>query len=94
MAYVIRAQADIMWQPDGSGPLSWSGNAQKLTVTVDFNPTAASTLNFSSGLISVPGGDAPTTGNISTACTALGAAIAALFNANITQIQGFASGGG
>jgi preprotein translocase subunit SecD len=44
--------------------------------------------------IPVPGGDAPSTANISAACTTGATALAALFNANIGQIQGFATGGG
>jgi len=93
MAYLIRAQATIMWQGDGIGPMGLSGNAQALTVTVDYNPAGAATATFAANPISVPGADAPTTGNISTACTNLGTALATLFNNNISQIQGFSTGG-
>lgn len=89
MSYQIRASVTIMWIGDGVGPME-VGSAQVFTATV--GPTASSSV----GSIAVPGGDSPTSGNISTACTSLATAVAAVFNttANLAQIQGFSTGGG
>ena len=89
MSYQIRAAVTIMWIGNGTGPME-VGSAQVFTATV--GPTASSTVPS----IQVPGGDAPTSGNISTGCTSLATAVAAVFNtaANLAQIQGFATGGG
>ena len=89
MAYQIRASVTIMWIGDGAGPME-VGSAQVFTATA--GPAAGSTVPS----IQVPGGNAPTSGNISTGCASLATAIAAVFNtaANLAQIQGFATGGG
>ncbi|HYM33417.1 MAG TPA: hypothetical protein VEU47_19110 [Candidatus Cybelea sp.] len=92
MAYQIRALVNIDWIGDGSGPMSVPG-AQTLQVQVG-NFFGAVTLGGNSAPVQVPGADAPTTGNISTACTTLATQVAALLNAKIGQIQGFASGSG
>lgn len=85
MAYKIRWEATVFWVPDGAGAMSVN-SAQSLTETTKFGGNG--------GAVLVPGGDAPSTANITTACTTVGTNIAAAFNANIGQIQGFASGGG
>jgi hypothetical protein len=54
----------------------------------------ASTLLVPGNAVAVPGADAPTSANITTACATFGTNMAALLNANLAQIQGFASGGG
>lgn len=84
MAYQLRYTVNIDWIPDGAGSMSVP-SAQTLQ--------AIGQAEFGNS-ISVPGADAPTTGNISTACTALGTQLAAQLNASIAQIQGFATGGG
>lgn len=83
MAYVLTGKFNISWVGDGVGPMSVP-SAQTLQATV--GPGQATE-------VVVPGGDSPTTGNVSTACTTLAAALAAILNANIGQIQGFATGG-
>ena len=89
MSYQLRASVTVMWIGDGVGQME-VGSAQVFTATV--GPTAQSSV----GSIVVPGGDTPTSGNMSTACTNLATAVAAVFNttANLAQIQGFATGGG
>lgn len=85
MSYGLKWSASVVWIGDGVGPMEVP-SAQVLTVS---QASAGG-----GGTIQVPGGDAPTTGNISTACTSMATAAAAALNANIGQIQGFASGGG
>jgi len=87
--YVIEATVNINWIGDGIGNFPQK-QAQTLQVAVSNGQTLA---GFVSPMILVPGGDAPSTGNISTACTTLGTTVATLLNANIAQIQGFATGG-
>ena len=82
--YVMTGKMNISWVGDGAGPMSVA-SAQTLQAEVSY-PLG--------NVVQVPGGDAPSTGNVSTACTSVATAIAALLNANIAQIQGFASGGG
>lgn len=84
MAYVVTGSISIDWIGPGSGQTS--PNAQVLTVNTLFGGNG--------GPVPVPGGSAPTTGNVSTAVTTLATNLAAALNANIGQIQGFASGGG
>ena len=81
MSYRLRYTANIDWIGDGSGAMEVSG---------------AQTLSFSATqpVPYVPGADAPTSGNISTACTAMATDIAAQMNAVLGRIQGFATGGG
>ncbi|HEY1858666.1 hypothetical protein [Acidocella sp.] len=85
MAYKLKFRASVVWVPDGAGAMSVN-DAQTLTVTTDFGG--------SGGAVLVPGGNAPSTANIVTACNTAATNMAAAFNANIGQIQGFASGGG
>lgn len=82
MAYQIYGSFTIAWVGDGCGQMSMP-SAQVLEVV------AAPNLG---NQVQVPGGDAPSTANVSTASTTLATTLAALLNAKIGQIQGFASG--
>ena len=80
MAYqLIIKSVEIAWVGDGAGAMSV--------------PSAQALFAANLAPIQVPGGDAPTTGNITTACTTAGTNLATFFNASIAQIQGFATGG-
>lgn len=81
--YVLTGSISISWVGDGVGPQSVPG-AQTLKASIPHSQA---------GVIPVPGGDAPSTANISTACATAATALAAQLNANIGQIQGFATGG-
>jgi hypothetical protein len=81
--YVLTGSFSISWVGDGVGSLSVP-SAQTLKVSIP---------RSQAGQVPVPGGDAPSTANISTACTTAATALAAQLNANIGQIQGFATGG-
>jgi len=90
MTYVIDWEARIKWVGDGCGPMGVP-SAQVLQVSTLLQPyTGSGTLIP----VPVPGGDAPSTANITTACTTVGTNMAAALNAQISQIQGFATGGG
>jgi hypothetical protein len=90
MAYVIEWQARIKWVGDGTGQMGVP-SAQMLQVsTLLNNDTGDGTSNG----VYVPGGDSPTSANITTACATVGTNMASLFNASLPQIQGFATGGG
>lgn len=90
MAYQLYASnggVTLAWVPDGAGPMSMP-SAQKITAA------GYPGSNFQSPLVvTVPGGDSPTTGNITTACNSLATALATYFNASIGQIQGWSTGG-
>ena len=85
MAYQVVGSISIAWVPDGAGPMSVQ-SAQTLTVNTLFGGNG--------GPVLVPGADAPSTANVSTACSTLATNLAAALNAQIGRIQGFASGGG
>ena len=108
MAYQIRYEIEVVWIPDGAGPMSVP-SAQKLRLgQIAFSgltPGVAGAPGGSqpTGFIQVPGGDTPTQGNFNTALN--GAAgtptapsmandLSAAIAANLAQIQGFATGGG
>ena len=90
MAYALRYTLNVDWIGDGVAP---GGNV-----------SAAQTKGFSqSGLIFVPGGDAPTQANFNTALSGSSSTPAAPSMSNdlstqiaaaLAQIQGFATGGG
>lgn len=81
--YIITGDVDIAWVGDGVSAQSVP-SAQRLKVTVGRGQASQ---------IVVPGGDSPTTGNISSACTTLGTTLATLLNAQIGTIQGWSTGG-
>lgn len=77
MAMRLRYSVNVDQVGDGTGPMT---------------PILAQTLNLQ-GVVQVPGGDTPTQANFNTAIgTTLTAALEAQIAANLTQIQGFASG--
>ena len=78
----LKVTGTLEWVGDGVGQMSVP-IAQVLTEVVGGPGGTA---------IVVPGGNSPSTGNISTACSTAATALAAAFNANITQIQGWVSG--
>lgn len=84
MAYILSGSFSIAWAGDGAGPMGAVPSAQVLTVS-NLN-------NANGGYVQVPGGDAPTTGNVSTAATTLATNLAAALNAQIGTIDGWASG--
>ena len=84
MAYVLNWSAQISWVGDGVGQFQGNPGSPSLKVSTAFGG--------STGSIAVPGADAPSTGNISAACTSAGTNMATALNANITQIQGWANG--
>ena len=77
MAYQITTKTTIAWVGDGTGAMSVP-SAQALSVIVTGTQ--------------VPGNDAPSTANITTATNAAAVSAAALLNAQIGTIQGWASG--
>ncbi len=81
MALQIRYSMSVCFVPDGAGPMSVP-SAQVKTVT-------------QSTVIVVPGGNSPTSANITTACNSAATDAAAQFNtaANLAQIDAFGSGG-
>ncbi len=87
--YVLTGSVTISWLPDGAGPMTVP-SAQALKVLCDYIPAQTA---IAAAPIAVPGGDAPSTSNLNTAAVAFGAAISTLLQANVTQIQGFATGG-
>lgn len=78
MAYQITFTASISLVQTGGGIAAETPNGSVLTVT---------------GIAAVPGGNSPTSGNLATGCTNAGTAMNTLLQANLTQIQNFASGG-
>jgi len=89
MAFGLRYSLDVVWIPDGAGAMSVPDAQRK---------------KFSqSGIVQVPGGDAPTAANFNTAigvttgnviANSMASDLQAQVLANLGQLQGFATGGG
>jgi len=80
MAYAVRAILDVYWIGDGTGQMSVP-SAQKMRLIETAN-------------VPVPGGDAPSQANFNTAITGtVTTDLEALIAANLTAIQGWATGG-
>ena len=88
MAYGLRYSLDVVWIGDGAGPMSVP-SAQRLKLT-------------QTAIVQVPGGDSPSAANFNTAigvtsgnviANSMASDLEAQVLANLTQIQGFATGG-
>lgn len=84
MGYRLTWSATVSWVGDGVGQMQPGPGAPLLKVSSLFGANG--------GPIVVPGGDAPSTANISTACTTMATNAATALNASILQIQGWANG--
>lgn len=89
MAFGLRYSLDIVWIPDGAGPMTVP-DAQRLKLS-------------QSAIVQVPGGDSPTAANFNTAigvtsgnviANSMASDLEAQVLTNLTRIQGFATGGG
>ena len=97
MSYQIRYQMDVVWIPDGAGPMSIP-SAQRLQLgSMNFsgltvqNPQNLTT-GQPTGYQQVPGGDAPSQGNFDTALESMEDDLSTAIAANLTRIQAFATG--
>lgn len=90
MAYQLVGTFTISWVGDGVGPFTAAVPASpRLQVGAGGNFGGGT---LAGGPVLVPGGDSPTTGNVSTACTTMATNLAAALNAQIAQIQGWSTG--
>jgi hypothetical protein len=81
MAYGLKYTLDVVWLPDGAGPMTVP-DAQRIKFQ-------------QASIVLVPGGDAPSAANFNTAISgAMVTDLEAQVLANLGQIQGFATGGG
>lgn len=104
MAYQIRYQLFVNWIGDGSGPVSVASAQGIMLGNLGINGLTplSGAPGQPAGVQQVPGGDAPVIANFATALTGSASAPTGgmaldLYNAintNLTQIQGFATGGG
>jgi len=80
MPYGLKYSLDVVYMPIGAGPMTVP-DAQRIKFV-------------QSSIVPVPGGEAPTAANFNTAITgAMTTDLEAQVLANLTQIQGFATGG-
>lgn len=103
MAYQIRYMLEVNWIGDGAGPMSVATAQGMILGQLGINGlTPVTATGQPTGVQAVPGGDSPTIGNFSTALYGSSSAPSGgmaldLYNAinsNLTQIQGFSTGGG
>lgn len=89
MGYGLRYSLDVVWIPDGAGPMTVP-DAQRLKLV-------------QSSIVQVPGGDSPTQANFNTAigvtsgnviANSMASDLEAQIATNLTRIQGFSTGGG
>jgi hypothetical protein len=108
MAYQILYRLDVVWIPDGAGPMSVA-SAQKLQLgSLDFrgltvvNPQNL-TVGQPTGFIQVPGGNTPSQANFRTALQGTSGAptaggmtadLDAAIATNLARLLTFATGGG
>lgn len=90
MAYFLKWRLEVCWVGDGAGPMEVPGAQTKILN----NDQIGGTVN-NSGYVVVPGADAPTGANFTTACTTVGTNMGTACNvaATLAQIQAFATGG-
>jgi hypothetical protein len=80
MPYGLKYSLDVVYMPIGAGPMTVP-DAQRIKFV-------------QSSIVPVPGGEAPTAANFNTAITGtMTTDLEAQVLANLTQIQGFATGG-
>jgi hypothetical protein len=88
MAYGIRYSLDVVWIPDGAGPMTVP-DAQRLKLS-------------QTAIVQVPGGDSPTQANFNTAigvtsgnviAGSMASDLEAQIATNLTRIQGWSTGG-
>ncbi len=99
MAYQIRYALEIVFVPDGAGPMSIA-SMQKLKLgSLEFagltvqNPQITTT-GQPTGYQQVPGANAPSQANFDTALESMEDDLSTAIAANLVRIQGFATGGG
>lgn len=85
--YLLGMSATLYWAPDGAGSVTVP-EAQSLQAVL-----GDSGANAGTGYVLVPGGNAPSTANVNTAVTTAAATLSTYLQAQIAQIQGWASGG-
>ena len=94
MAFAIRYQLDIVWVPDGAGPMTMATGAGPGLGTSGMGNAQALTF-YQGAPVIVPGGDSPNQSNFNTAIgTTMAADLEAQVAANLSRIQAFATGGG
>ncbi len=108
MAYMIKYALEVLFIPDGAGPMS-DPSAQKLKLgSLEFSGlTVVNPQNLTTGqptgFIMVPGANAPSQANFRTALQGTSGApsaggmtadLDAAIATNLARIQGFATGGG
>lgn len=80
MAYGLKYSLDVVWIPDGAGPMTVP-DSQKLKMV-------------QAAVVLVPGGDAPSQANFNTAISgAMVTDLEAQVATNLTAIQAWATGG-
>jgi hypothetical protein len=84
--YLVSLTAKIQWAPDGAGAMTVPETQALEAVVGDAYANAGS-------FVLVPGLNAPSTSNVNTAVTAAAALASTYLQAQIAQIQGWASGG-
>ena len=86
----LRYSVAVVVAPDGAGPQTVQA-AQELVIL----DTATGVPGVASGSapILIAGGNSPTAANLNTAAVAMGTLVSSQLQANLAQIQGFATGG-
>lgn len=84
--YLISMTARIGWAPDGA-------QADTVPSAQSLEAVAGDAYANAGGFTLVPGGNAPSAANVNTAVLAAAALISTYLQAQIGQIQGWASGG-
>jgi len=88
--YLLKYSATICWAPDGAG-----SETVPTSQSMQQSDEGGVNVTTAPGFILVPGGNAPSSGNITTALNSAATALAASFEGatNLAIIQAWATGG-
>lgn len=94
MSYQLRAQVYIDYIGVGTGPMATPSAQTILLGQQALQGIGLTAGNNTVAVVPVPGGEAPSQSNFNTAISTLGTELQTAVANNLTQIQGFATGGG
>lgn len=94
MPYQIQAQLVVQYVGPGTGPLQVPSQQAIILGQLGLLGIGLATGNNSLAVVAVPGGESPTQSNFNTALSTMQTNMQNAIANNLTQIQGFATGGG
>lgn len=92
-AYGVEVQVNVVWVPAGASAMTQAASQKKAFFPSSTSATGLPNTGMAA-LVPVPGGSAPSAANFNTATNNAISDIQTQIAAALTQLQGFATGGG